>query len=643
MMFSCTNPSTDSTLSPDPDYLLPMETVEEDYAFVNLRTGEELPGRFASASMFFEDRALVQDNSTLRYGYIDPSGNYAIDPQYVYATYFVNGTAFVALPDSGLIAINTNGQKLFDLPDVETVSFIRPDLACGTLSNGNSCLIDLKGNITNVGSDKQVIPMFINHSDLILAEQIDNEKFGLIDATGEIVIPFEYDILTPPDKNGIMYYEIDDVGYTQASLLSKDGEKITETYYDAIHICSDRTYCVKTNDKWGVINDKGELIIPIQFDEIIKDGDLYIIQQGDLYGWCDKEGHIVINPQFSEIYPFGKEEITPVRSGREFGYINKKGKFILNPQFSTAGCFSEGLAPVIKSDDDDDLIGYIDQEGKFKINPQFNRASSFIGDLALVIKDDQVGFIDKTGSFTINPQFSDLIFSKDFSINESIGDSYRSKYIYLVGDTPFFGSDQLLPVETKDDKLVLINETGLYSSNLYSDIATDAKRWYSLGYIDNSVLKAQSDKIDIDQIVRQLVSCIKSLDMQATVQQLKAKYGLSNSDFKGIGADLITEDATPCSQLSIQACCNPWNRVSDGWFGYKRVFNENCIPEYYDVCLSLTGKAEYKYDESPFMEKLHQAFNEQMNLTDGTYRLDDKHIELFSEYEGSFIFRVTKQ
>ena len=81
--------------------------------------------------------------------------------------------------------------------------------------------------------------------------------------------------------------------------------------------------------------------------------------------------------------------------------------------------------------------------------------------------------------------------------------------------------------------------------------------------------------------------------------------------------------------------------MSDGWFGYKRVFNESSIAEYCDVVLHLTGKAADK--EESFLEKFRKAFGEQLNLSsDGTYQLDGKHIELLSEYENEFYFRITK-
>ena len=638
-LFSCSGGPSQKSASetPDPAYLYPMERVDDAVAIVNIRTGEELPGYFASADLFYDGLSRVRDRHSLRYGYLNPDGTYAIEPQYASATIFSDGIAFVALPDSGLMAINPKGKVLFTLPNVEQVGPYEKGVALGALTSGESCIIDGKGNITSLPQGVEFTWSTAMESDLISVEDQDG-KHGMVNPQGQFIIPCQYEslalALTANDL--ICYFAEDRFGF-----LSKSGETVIQPSFDEVHPLPDGNLLIEIDNQWGLADPKGKITINPQFEGMMPDGDLFLIQKNDLLGWCDKKGNIIINPQFEAVSLFGDANLTPARSGREFGYIDKSGKFAINPQFSEAGSFSEGLAPVKKPDDE--LMGYIDEKGHMQIEPQFDRASSFGDGLAMVTKDDEIGFIDKQGLYVINPQFSDVILPKELHSFKHIGEAaynyYRKSPYIPCGGASFFAEGNLLPVETKDHKTVLIDRTGRYASNLYSKICMDAEDWHTSGAV-HRYMTAKSDKVDIQPIVELLVSNIRDIDIQATAQQLKQHYGVQNDRFKNGTVELKNQEIT-CADLSIKASCNPWSRVSDGWFGYKRVFNESSIPEYYDVVLHLTGKAADK--EESFLEKFRKAFGEQLNLSsDGTYQLDGKHIELLSEYENEFYFRITK-
>lgn len=52
---------------------------------------------------------------------------------------------------------------------------------------------------------------------------------------------------------------------------------------------------VKKGDKWGFINENGEPVIPMEYDEAgyFKEG-LACVGKGDKYGFIDKQGKVVI-------------------------------------------------------------------------------------------------------------------------------------------------------------------------------------------------------------------------------------------------------------------------------------------------------------------------------------------------------------
>ena len=97
---------------------------------------------------------------------------------------------------------------------------------------------------------------------------------------------------------------------------------------------------VKLGNKWGFINNKGKVVIPIKYDDI---------------------------ESFSKGLAF-------VRKDGKDGYVDKKGKFVEvnksdnKEDYSVVGIFSEGLSFVY---DENGNVGFINKKGKLVIPYKF--------------------------------------------------------------------------------------------------------------------------------------------------------------------------------------------------------------------------------------------------------------------------------
>ena len=125
-------------------------------------------------------------------------------------------------------------------------------------------------------------------------------KFGLIDTTNKIIIPFKgkYGIINKSNKK-ILDFSFDKIfpieeGNGEAYLKTKKGRKygcidsqakiIAEAIYDQIDLSySDAGFVIVTkNEKKGCINSEGELILPIEYDYIvIYDDNTFNVSIGD--------------------------------------------------------------------------------------------------------------------------------------------------------------------------------------------------------------------------------------------------------------------------------------------------------------------------------------------------------------------------
>ncbi|MBR8829344.1 MAG: WG repeat-containing protein [Gomphosphaeria aponina SAG 52.96 = DSM 107014] len=212
-----------------------------------------------------------------------------------------------------------------------------------------------------------------------------------------------------PKRQGLKLVEIGDkYGY-----IDNNGQLIIGLHFEKGRHFSEGLAGVKLGNKWGYIDKNGRWIIPPQFSQV---GDLceglapFKITQWlgmrQKWGYLNNQGQVVIPPQFNEALNFA-EGLAVVRLGSCWGFINLKGELVIQPQFDKAYSFSQGLARVsigLK-------WGYINQSGQMVIPPRDN-GRDFSEDLAAVEINHKWGYINQKGILTIQPSFNAAL---DFS------------------------------------------------------------------------------------------------------------------------------------------------------------------------------------------------------------------------------------
>lgn len=205
--------------------------------------------------------------------------------------------------------------------------------------------------------------------------------------------------------------------------------------------------------KWGYVNKRGELVIPIHFKEAHPHSNgLALVSTEDAESvFIDLEGSTVFEfpncrsrsfregvapvyvNQSSErqelrtdyVDASGKVEFTIAGTGGRFheglavfnirasnanseeqylnGYIDRSGKVVIPPQFPAAGEFSEGLAAVqvektTSHPSMGGLWGYIDSSGKILIKPRYNEVRPFKDGKAIVHEGGKINHREDTPS-----------------------------------------------------------------------------------------------------------------------------------------------------------------------------------------------------------------------------------------------------
>lgn len=261
------------------------------------------------------------------------------------------------------------------------------------------------------------IPMKKKTCDDLWPVKQDN-KWGYIDKTGRLIIPFKFD-MADDFSEGLAAVEIKEkTGY-----IDKTGKfVIPPRFLSGFPFSSGMALVVFRRfeedklhmNKLGYIDKSGKLMIQlkealdskslhISYKELFFSEGLVSVTQNNKVGFIDKAGKQIIPPRYADAQAFS-EGLAAVRISDKYGYIDRSGKMVIPPQFEGAGSFSEGLAIISFNDKQ---WSYIDKSGKLVINgEEFEEARAFSEGLAAVRgKNDKYGFIDKTGKFVIQPQF----------------------------------------------------------------------------------------------------------------------------------------------------------------------------------------------------------------------------------------------
>lgn len=91
-----------------------------------------------------------------------------------------------------------------------------------------------------------------------------NNKMGITDIDGQLVIPIEYDDIT----NWLEY--IDPVHFVKkddkVGMISTEGKLLIPVIYDELYYFSDSCVIVKKDRKIGIVNTKNEIVISLEYD-----------------------------------------------------------------------------------------------------------------------------------------------------------------------------------------------------------------------------------------------------------------------------------------------------------------------------------------------------------------------------------------
>ncbi|UII25903.1 WG repeat-containing protein [Fulvivirga maritima] len=338
----------------------------------------------------------------------------------------------------------------------------------------------------------------------LLAVQKDN-KWGFVNEQGELIVDYRNDIETfgppfDPDwylnlRNDYMYHP-----------------------FNTLPVFSNERCIIKSGDKYGFINTKGNIVIKPKYDAarpfymnhalVMYESKVLII---DIYGneigkieepttsSSDNEIDVVcldtdINREEKKST---KQAASKIKKAKEIlrqfrlngagvtGYTNTSGnscfyfydlhgKLKSNRCFAAIGQFSEGSAPAQFYDDAgaENYYGVIDSDGKVTVEPRYKYILGTFSNGMLAVYDDDynLGYIDKSGNLKIPMKYAG---GMPFYGKYTVVKLHKAELQKMLGDTYY---------KTFAD-FVLIDQKGMVVQTFQIERSSHLPRKIDFGYL----------------------------------------------------------------------------------------------------------------------------------------------------------------
>lgn len=415
-----------------------------------------------------------------------------------------------------------------------------------------------------------------NVTDFLYFRIYENERYGVIDTKGNIIIEPKYeniDIPNPSKGVFIIYTKYnEDTNKYETEVINEKNERILTNYNNVMPVVLKETnsqvpyeksiLIYEKDNKYGIIDFKGKKITDALYDSIdsllYKEGCLLVTKNGKL-GVINIKGKEVVNAEYDSITADGYysentkyEEAGFIvaqkkNEGYRYGYINNNGKILLETEYNEIHritevtdekdvyilAFRNGLAGVYKNKKQ--IIKHLYEEIEYNNEKQ----------LFVVQRLSKQGVLNKEGKQILNTEYDYILISGDkintkkdnnlivYDINGNIQDSQKNNTILATKDENYFitiNEDEMFGVTNKNGEVIIENNYSYieYAFNNYFIVTKDNKT----GVIDNE----KNEKIPLEY------SSIQNISNTKMLQAIKNSSNITTEIYNENLENILTMD-----------------------------------------------------------------------------------------------------
>lgn len=247
-----------------------------------------------------------------------------------------------------------------------------------------------------------------------------DEKFGVMDKNGKVVIKAEYNYIVPFINDGIVLAQKNEYD-EKVIILNTTGERlgtIDVEKYEPMGMYSEGKILVvnKDNNRQEVFNKEGRKLFTVDKSKVV-DNDYYgynvkyidgyaIFRKDDKYGVVDSDGNTVIRAKYRFIINLGKGEFAVSKDAHKGGIVNAEDEKILEFNYSEVHDIKVGGNYLVKDGDEYLLIR---RGGKNEILASFYAISLSLNECGFVDYIDNVTKGDEHNYYDTHNEICDTL------------------------------------------------------------------------------------------------------------------------------------------------------------------------------------------------------------------------------------------
>ena len=171
-------------------------------------------------------------------------------------------------------------------------------------------------------------------------------KLGLVDLQGKTVLAPTFNSIEEKQP-----YFIACSKTKGCSVYNENLQLVLKGGYNSIELGCEGQFIVEKNGKYGVVSEKGAVILPLKYSNINSNKNGYTVKLNEKAGLFNSEGKEIIPISYHWVYTSKIDDNIPIvaeLNDNNAGYINTKNEWVIPPTYQYAFAFRQGVARVKK-------------------------------------------------------------------------------------------------------------------------------------------------------------------------------------------------------------------------------------------------------------------------------------------------------